>query len=120
MNARQVESLRAQIESAVESTGLRVTRLWPTGKGFGFAFVRIGKPTFWEELAPTYTSARGRVNFTVCHGACHSAERHAKLLAKSAIRAAIPMCRGIQIVATYDDHRDKLVVLPGLGVAHNV
>ena len=118
MNARQLETLRPEIQAAARWIGFDIVRLWPMGKGFGFAFRRLAGPSIWQEVAPKCTSAKGRLNFTVCHATCEQIEKAEKKRIKVELKKAIPACRVPKIVGIYEDHHEKLVMLSG-GVALN-
>ena len=118
MNARQLETLRPEIEATATRIGVAITRLWPLGSGFGFAWRRIGRPAIWEETAPAFTSIHGRVDFTACHAACEEIEKREKKIIKQAMKHDLSACRVRKIVGIYEDHHDKLVMLAD-GVAFN-
>lgn len=112
MNARQLEQIAERIKAVAANAGFEITRLWPSGKGFGLGYRRAaGQLTVWEVTAPRCTSARGRLDFSICHATCEQIEKVEKKRLKAALKAEVPECRVRQITALYDDHHDKLVAV---------
>ena len=117
-NLRNRDLSTARIAQIVRDAGFEIERLAMRGGVIHFTYHRLNG-SHAEEQRPSFTSYRGRENFTALHQKCKDLEREDRSAIKRLVRPELLDLEGVKMYGRDSGHLDKFVWVADGIVVHN-